>query len=80
MTQKHTPVTDQVRESQGDYLVAVEDLESSHADLLAALKLALKASDCPCCDRDNRGYEEDGCTSDDCPGAAAIANASPQAR
>ena len=44
-------------------------------DLLEALEVALKASDCPCCGRDNRGYEEDGCTADDCPGAAAIAKA-----
>ena len=38
MTQ--TPVTDMVRDQQGDYLVAVEDLEASHATLLAAAKMS----------------------------------------
>ena len=33
-----TPITNAVRDEQGDYLAAVEDLERSHADLLAALK------------------------------------------
>lgn len=32
----HTPITDQVREHKDDYLGVVEDLELSHADLLAA--------------------------------------------
>ena len=34
----HTPITDQVRDSRGDYLAAVEELELSHADLLEVLK------------------------------------------
>ena len=34
----HTPITDQVREGKGDYLAAVEELELSHAELLAALE------------------------------------------
>ena len=34
----HTPVADMVREHNGDYLVAVEDLEESHSVLLAALQ------------------------------------------
>ena len=33
-----TPVTDMAREGDGDYLAAVEDLEASHARLLAACK------------------------------------------
>ncbi len=69
----HTPITDQVREGKNDYLAAVEELELSHADLLAALQVALKADQCPCCGRDNSF--ETGCSSDDCPGVAAIAKA-----
>ncbi len=32
---KHTPITDMVRERDGDYLAAVEELEESRDDLLA---------------------------------------------
>ncbi|MDO8751346.1 MAG: hypothetical protein Q7K03_09430 [Dehalococcoidia bacterium] len=32
---KRTPITDMVRERDGDYLAAVEELEESHGDLLA---------------------------------------------
>ena len=35
----HTPITDQVRERKDDYLAAVEELELSHADLLAAIQV-----------------------------------------
>ena len=43
-------------------------------ELLAALQAGLRAKTCPCCGRDNSAYP-DGCTSDDCPGVAAIAKA-----
>lgn len=33
-----TPITDQVRDEQGDYLAAVEGLEFSHHGLIKALK------------------------------------------
>lgn len=33
-----TPVTNLVRDHEGDYIEAVEDLENSHAALLAAAK------------------------------------------
>lgn len=39
-----TPTTDMAREQSGDYLVAVEELEHSHADLLDALR-AIDLSD-----------------------------------
>jgi hypothetical protein len=32
------PITDMVREQSGDYIKAVEAMEESHADLLAALQ------------------------------------------
>ncbi len=35
---KHTPITDMVRERDGDYLAAVEELEESRGDLLAAVR------------------------------------------
>ena len=35
-----TPITDQVRDQQGDYLVAVESLERSHTTLWSALDVA----------------------------------------
>ena len=43
-------------------------------DLLVAVEVAITATICPCCGRDNSGYPE-GCTSDDCPGVTAIAKA-----
>lgn len=46
---------------------------NAHDDLLAALEVALTAAICPCCGRDNSDYPDTGCTSDDCPGVAAIA-------
>lgn len=42
MTQE-TPITDDVRDQRGDYLAAVEDLELSHAALLAACEGFLKS-------------------------------------
>ena len=42
-TNSDTPITDRVRERKDDYLGAVDDLELSHADLLAAAEAALPA-------------------------------------
>lgn len=50
-------------------------LHEAARDLLAALGVALKAATCPCCGRDNAEHPDEGCTSDDCPGVAAIAKA-----
>jgi len=54
--------------------VANARLLAAAPDLLAALKVAIKAAICPCCGRDNSVYPV-GCRSDDCPGVAAIAKA-----
>ena len=48
---------------------------NAHDELLAALKVALKAGTCPCCGRDNSAYPDYGCTADDCPGVSAITKA-----
>lgn len=82
MTEQHTPITDQVREHKDDYLGAVEDLELSHADLLAALEALLATEDDPSdsCQWCGNFLVEDAvhCRVVDCPGVearAAIARA-----
>ena len=37
----HTPITELVRDQEGDYLVIVEELEESHSQMLAALEAAV---------------------------------------
>jgi hypothetical protein len=51
-----------------------ERLQRAAPEMLAVLEVAIKAMICPCCGRDNSTYP-DGCSSDDCPGVAAIARA-----